>query len=179
MEEVQKIAIVGPESTGKSTLSRQLAGHFEEPWVPEYARTYLEHLGRAYRQSDLRAIARGQLAWERARLKQARALLVCDTNLLVIRIWSEVKYGEVDAWIRAQEHLDSYALHLLTDIDLPWEDDPLREHPEPAQRAELLKRYEQALRQAGVPFVVVSGKEEERLQRAAKALEMIGPSSGS
>jgi NadR type nicotinamide-nucleotide adenylyltransferase len=165
---LRRIAIVGPESTGKSSLAGQLAAHHGEPWVAEYARAYLEGLGRPYQQEDLKAIAQGQLALEAQAEASARRFLFCDTNLLVIQIWSEFVYGSCDPWILAHRGLERYALHLLTDIDLPWEPDPLREHPH--RREELFALYHQALEASGCPYAIVRGQQGARLEAALKAL---------
>lgn len=163
------IAIVGPESTGKSTLSAQLARHYHSSWVEEYAREYLTHLKRPYRQSDLIDIAKGQLRQEQIHAKSANKLLFCDTNLLVIKIWSEYKYGICDPWIQNNMELERYHLHLLTDIDLPWEDDELREHP--YAREELFNIYHQSLVDADVPFKIISGDRKERIKSAVQAID--------
>ncbi|MEL7342337.1 MAG: ATP-binding protein [Bacteroidota bacterium] len=165
-----KVAIVGPESTGKSTLAIKLAAQMSAHWVPEYAREYLANLGRDYQQSDLLEIARGQVAWEQEQASLGGNWLFCDTNLLVIKIWSEVKYGEVHPWIAEQTRLQDYALHLLLYPDLPWEPDPLREHPD--QLLELFARYEQALQIANVPYKIVKGKGEKRTMNALASLSL-------
>ena len=128
-KDILKIAIVGPESTGKSSLAEQLAVHYNTLWVPEYARAYLDKLSHPYTESDLLDIARGQLAMESSLSKKASRYLFCDTNLHVIKIWSEYKYKRCHTEILRNLHNDNYALHLLTNIDLPWEYDPQREHP--------------------------------------------------
>lgn len=164
-----RIAIVGPESTGKSWLSAALAAHYRAPWVAEYARAYLDDLDRPYERADLWPIAQGQLALEEVAAADAQEWLFVDTNLLVIKIWSEFKYGVVDPRILNAMGLHRYALHLLTDIDLPWEEDPLREHPHARQA--LFGRYHQALVAAKVPFAVVNGSGESRLQSALSAID--------
>lgn len=166
---VRRIAIVGPESTGKSDLAQALAHHYQDQWVPEYAREYLHELPRPYREADLWAIAQGQLSSEAAKARQARRWLFVDTNLLVIKIWGEFKYGRVDPRIERHLGLGGYDLHLLPDIDLPWADDPLREHPQ--ARQELFDRYHAALVDAAVPFAVVRGLGAARLQHARTAIE--------
>ncbi|MEM7511705.1 MAG: ATP-binding protein [Bacteroidota bacterium] len=166
---LRKIAIVGPESTGKSLLSQQLADHFQTAWVEEYAREFLNQLGREYQQADLIDIAKGQLALEEERAIEANSFLFCDTNLLVIKVWSEFVFGGVDPWLLENMKLGTYDLHLLTDIDLPWEEDPLREHP--YRRKELFDIYRKELLSAGVPFEIVSGKGPDRITSALKALE--------
>ena len=166
---LRRIAIVGPESTGKSALAQALASHYQTPWVPEYAREYLAHLPRSYREADLWAIAQGQLAAEAAQAALAERWLFVDTNLLVIYIWAQFKYGRVDPRISDAMHLAAYDLHLLTDIDLPWADDPLREHPH--ARQELFELYQHALEEAGVPYAVISGTDERRTTHARQAIE--------
>lgn len=165
----QRIAIVGPESTGKSRLSQELAHHYNTVWVPEYAREYLNELGRPYQKEDLLKIAEGQLRQEDELAASAGKRLFCDTNLIVIKIWSDVKYGECDARIVKWMNERRYDLHLLTDVDLPWEDDPLREHPEMRER--LFELYEAELKTLNVDYKIVCGTHEKRLENAVKAVE--------
>lgn len=164
-----KIAIVGPESSGKSTLAAALAARFGAPWAPEFAREYLENLGRPYGPHDLPLIARGQLAAEA--LHKDSPLLICDTNLLVIKVWSEFKYGFCDPEILENMHLQRYDLQLLTLPDIAWEPDPLREHPQ--HRQLLFDIYRRELEQAGAPFVYISGPHAQRLRIAADAVESL------
>jgi NadR type nicotinamide-nucleotide adenylyltransferase len=165
---LRKIAVVGPESTGKSELAHALATHLRTVWVPEFARFYLDLLDRPYRADDLVDIARGQLAWERGLASQGTDWLVCDTNLLVIQVWSEFKYGYLLPDLAPLIDLRPYTLHLLTDIDLPWQDDPLREHPH--AREALLAHYRRSLDAAQVPYAVVRGQGTQRLASALAAL---------
>jgi NadR type nicotinamide-nucleotide adenylyltransferase len=170
---IKKIAIVGPESTGKSTLSEQLSARFQTPWVPEYARQYLDQLDRPYQKTDLLEIARGQIALEDEAEKKADGLLICDTNLVVIKIWSEVKYGHCDEWIVEQMKLRHYHLHLLMDIDMPWEYDPYREHPH--MREFLFQKYEEELIAMGETYSVVRGSYDQRLAAGIEAcLQVLG-----
>jgi NadR type nicotinamide-nucleotide adenylyltransferase len=162
----KRIAIVGPESTGKTTLAEQLAAELNTLWVPEYARTYLENLERPYVEADLIDIARGQLQAEKQALPRSNDYLICDTNLLVVYIWSLFKYGRVAAELQALMNLESYDLHLLTDIDLPWTYDPQRENPDVEDRKRLFDMYEQELLKGGHPYKVISGSEAERLTQA-------------
>ncbi len=162
--EMKKIAIVGPESTGKTTLTARLAAHLGEPWVPEFARTYLEALGRPYHEEDLLEIARGQLLAEEQAGALASEYLLCDTNLLVIKVWMADKFGKVKPELEALWQPSDYALHLLMYPDLPWEPDPMREDPHRLQ--ELFSRYEAILEEAGVSFAVVRGRGEDRFANA-------------
>ncbi|MEL6133610.1 MAG: ATP-binding protein [Bacteroidota bacterium] len=168
---IQKIAIVGPESTGKTTLAMDLAHALHTQWVPEYARTYLEQLERPYERKDLVDIAKGQLRAESKALSQAQQWLICDTNLLVVQIWEEYKYGALSPSIEALINLSDYQLHFLTSTDLPWAPDPQRENPDLNERKELFDLYEAALIKAKVPYVILSGTREKRLQQALQAIQ--------
>lgn len=162
-----KIAVTGPESSGKTTLSQQLAHVLNAPWIPEYARDYLNELKRPYVLADLVEIAHGQLKhWQQFAHTDT---LICDTDMLVLKVWSEFKFGRLDAYISEQLEQQEFDLYLLCKPDLPWEEDPLREHPE--QRAELFAIYLIELKQRNLPFVVIEGRNEERLQQALTAIE--------
>ncbi|GHB39387.1 AAA family ATPase [Mongoliitalea lutea] len=170
---LKKVVIIGPESTGKSTLAQQLAAHFNCLWVEEYAREYLENLGRLYEYDDLLRIAQGQIALEDRIAAQSDKLLICDTDLHVIQVWSEHKYGKVHDWVMQQIEQKGYDLYLLTDIDIPWEEDPLREHPDPAQRLYFWELYQSIVEKSGVPYQIISGTHEIRLQRAIKRVQAL------
>jgi NadR type nicotinamide-nucleotide adenylyltransferase len=174
-----KIAITGPESSGKTTLARQLAARFDAPCTPEYARIYLNMLKRPYTSADIPAIARGQVRWEDSlQLLAGRPvesqnpdfppLLICDTDMLVLKIWSEFKYGHCDPYILKAWRDRPYDLHLLCIPDIPWMDDPLREHP--VQRHELLKLYRRELTFANVPYAEIGGSIRTRLSAAVTAI---------
>ncbi len=161
--------MVGPESTGKSYLSRQLAEHYGTEWVPEFARPYLDEIDRPYKKDDLNQIAIGQIELEDKLMKKANRVLICDTNLLVIKVWSEHKYGHCEEWINAEIKNRHYDLHLLTYIDLPWEDDPQREHPH--MREYFYDVYYQLLNNLGLPFVEIRGDYRERFKTAISAVD--------
>lgn len=173
MEELYKVVVIGPESTGKSTLSEFLASHYETMWVPEYARQYIEALPRAYEQSDLLAIAKGQLEQEEERAKLANRLLICDTDLHVVKVWSEHKYGACDPWILAAIAERKYDLYLLTYIDIPWEEDPQREHPDPAMREHFYHVYKEIVQSSGVRWAEIRGTFEERQETAVKVVNQL------
>lgn len=168
---LKKVAIIGPECTGKSDLSVYLSTYFKTEWVPEYARAYIDNLVRPYNQSDLVTIAHGQMRLEDEYTRDAKKVLICDTNLYVIKVWSEFKYGNCDAEILHHIASRKYDLYLLTYIDLPWEDDPLREHPN--EREELYQIYLNELKNQTVPFVEIKGDRELRRQTAVNAIEKI------
>ncbi len=166
---IKKIAVVGPESTGKSELSAQLARNYDTEWVPEFARFYLDRLDRPYEQSDLLEIAKGQIQWEEDKLLYANNFLICDTNLIVIKVWSDHKYGNTDPYIEEKLNKIKYDLYLLANIDLPWRDDPQREHP--TLRKYFFEVYENYLKQHQLPYQVISGIEENRTANAVEAIE--------
>ena len=167
---MQRISLTGPESAGKSSLAAQLAAHYGTAWVPEYARAYLEAHGPAYAMPDLEAIARGQLAAEDAAASQATGLLFCDTDLLVVKIWAENAFGTCPAWVLAELAKPRYARTLLLAPDLPWAPDPLREHPDPAQRWHFYNLYRAELVSRGWPFAEISGPPAQRLAQAVAAV---------
>ena len=168
---MRRISLTGPESAGKSTLAAQLAAHYGTVFVPEYARQYLEENGASYTLADLEAIAHGQLAAEDATADPATGLLFCDTDLLVVKIWAENAFGTCPAWVLEKLASPRYALTLLLAPDLPWAPDPLREHPDPAQRWQFYDLYRQELRQRNWPFAEIGGPAPERLPLAVAAVE--------
>ncbi len=168
-----KIVLTGPESTGKTTLARQLAEHYQTLWVPEYARFYLSRLRRSYKQEDVLEIAKSQVQWEDAWAKQANGLLFCDTALLVPKIWLQFKYGCENEWIEAQLKTRTYDLYLLCDIDLPWGTDPLREHPNLKDRQALFDLYYSENQALGANFAILSGSISERLQFAIRKVDTL------
>jgi NadR type nicotinamide-nucleotide adenylyltransferase len=162
--EVLRIAVTGPESTGKSTLAQGLARHYRTLSVPEYARVCLEALDRPYNYDDILEIGIKQLQLENLLAGKATHYLFCDTDLLVLEVWCEYKYGKCHPWItqRARDHI--YDLYLLCDIDLPWVDDPLREHPDARER--IFNIYRSKLDALGYHYFIVTGKGESRLNSA-------------
>lgn len=168
MQKPERILILGPESTGKSTLAADLAAHFGEPWVPEFAREYLEKLNRTYEFEDLSEIGRGQIELEDELAQKAKKFLFVDTDLRVIKVWSEHKFGKAHNWILEEIEKRAYSKILITDVDLPWESDPLREHPEPGMRQYFLDKYLDLAGKSGFPFQLISGEQKIRLDRSVK-----------
>ena len=172
----QIISIVGPESSGKTTLARALANRFHAPWVEEYARAYLS--GRpAYDETDLDRIARGQLALEAGALKDAPPVLVLDTDMLVIQVWWREKYGEAPDWVEAAVRAQHDRAYLLARPDLPWEPDPLRESQYDRER--LFRVYRNALADLGAAFGIVGGAGGARLRSALESLQRRGVVPGA
>ncbi|MBX2964752.1 MAG: ATP-binding protein [Cyclobacteriaceae bacterium] len=170
-EKVKRIAIVGPECTGKTDLSMALANHYNTVWVPEYARNYIDRLERPYTEADLYTITQWQLFTEDALALTANRILICDTDLTVIKVWSEHKYGRCDPKILALMQARKYDLHLLTHVDIPWENDPQREHPD--KREYFFNLYKHELEQQGIHAVEIQGTRSERIAKATEAIDQI------
>ena len=172
MSLLKRIAVVGPESTGKSVLSHELAKSLNGSLVIEMARSYLDQLKAPYREEDLLKIAQLQIAEEDGVASKTNSgYLICDTNLIVIRIWSLHKYGRCHPWIEEELHKRIYHLHLLCNIDLPWADDPQREHPH--LRDYLFNKYHKTLIDLEIPFEIITGMESKRLENALKSILLL------
>jgi NadR type nicotinamide-nucleotide adenylyltransferase len=169
----KKIVIIGPESTGKSTLCEALAAHYQTEWVREYAREYLEEHGMGYGYETLSVIARGQLALEEKGTSSSSDLLFIDTDLYVIKVWSEYVFGRCETWILDEIVRRRYDGYLLANTDLPWTNDPLREYPDPGIRERLFHIYKDLLINQSVPWAEVGGVGDERLDRAIGAVERL------
>ena len=166
--EVIKIALFGPESTGKTTLAKQLAEHFNTTWTPEYARDYLQEkwdrTGQVCDVNDMLPIAYGQNELENNSLLTANKFLFCDTNLMVTKVFSEVYYNFCDPLIEKAVRKHKYDLIFLTDIDVPWEKDDLRDKPE--ERESVFAAFKKELIDTGRAFIILSGNKDARLQKA-------------
>lgn len=171
----KKIVVIGPESTGKSTLCRQLAAETNCLWVPEFARTYLHERGMNYTEADLLTIAAGQLRLEDEIFEKAKAAanpyLFIDTDMYVMKVWSEFVFQRCDSFILNAIATRTYQGYLLCNTDLPWVADELREYPDLATREKLWRIYHDALVQQSVPWHLISGTESERLANALKAIQ--------
>ncbi len=167
-----KIAITGPESTGKSTLAEKLAQYYKTDFVPEYSRTYLENFEGQYTEDDVVEIARCQhnLILEKM-TQQATSLLIADTEIIVCKIWIEYVFGHSNEIVDNILQEQDFDLYLLCDIDLPWVYDPLRENPDFEERKELFEIYRNTLEQMNVRFEVVRGDDEERVRNAINIIE--------
>lgn len=166
MNDIKKVVMTGPESTGKTTLAKALGTHFDEPWVPEFARKYIDQLGRNYVEKDLVKIAHGQILEEEQLLEKAQQLLFCDTDMVTIKVWSAVKYQRIEKFIVDQIEQRHYDLYFLCQPDIPWEPDPQREASALEQRIELYDLYKKELHFYGKRFVELHGTKKERFQKA-------------
>jgi len=166
-----RIAVTGPESTGKSTLASNLATHYHTVFNPEYAREYIDMLDHPYVYEDVEKIAREQMKREKRLLQDASGILFADTELLVIKVWMEHKYKKFPSWLPGALIRNRYDLYLLCDVDVPWEEDPQREHPH--MRAYFFEKYRAELDHLKFPYVVVSGNWVERFNNAVKSVDKI------
>ena len=184
---IKKIVIIGPESTGKSTLTKQLAAHYNTIACPEYARQYLNENGTSYTFDDLLTIAKGQLALEDKMTEKVTSykfqvpsnnplptpnsqLLFIDTDMYVMKVWCEYVFGKCHQFILDEIVNRKYDLYLLCNIDLPWVKDDLREYPDEQPRKELYHIYKDTLINQTTPWVSISGNYEQRLQKAIEAV---------
>ena len=173
MQKPKRIAILGPESTGKSTLAAALADYFHEPLVPEVAREYLEKLPRSYAFEDLLQIGVQQMQLEDKLAGEAKSHLFCDTDLRVIQVWSLHRFGKIDPWVLEELERRTYDLILLCAPDLPWRADPLREYPELEIREQFFEQYLQLTKRSGFPYQIIAGDAPERLRAAIEAINLI------
>lgn len=168
---VKRVCVFGPESTGKSTLAKNLAKHFGTVFVPEYARVFLESRHNNLELDEFKFYARGQIASEDALARSANRVLFCDTDALTTLMWSDWLFQHRDAWIEALASLRQYDLYLLADVDVPWVADDQRYFPE--ERRKFFDYCAQQLRAYGRDFVVVKGDWEQRFNTAKDAVEQV------
>ena len=170
----RRIVILGPESTGKSTLCEQLSAHYNTSWVPEYAREYLTRHGANYTYEDLLIIARRQLALEDEIVSATRSGLVfIDTDMYVMKIWCEFVFGRCHQWILDRIAERKYSLYLLCNVDLPWTPDELREYPDIESRKNLFQIYKDNMINQHVPWKIISGDYDNRLTTAIGAVNRL------
>ena len=180
---LKKIVILGPESTGKSTLCEQLAQHYETMWCPEFAREYLLANGTNYDFEDLEIIAKGQLALEdeyatllenqsETMMENGEHLpLFIDTDMYVAKVWCEFVFEKCHPFILDEIVKRQYDLYLLCYIDLPWVKDELREYPDLASRQKLYNIYEDIMINQSIPWIDISGDYNERLHKAIQGVD--------
>jgi NadR type nicotinamide-nucleotide adenylyltransferase len=165
-----KIAIVGPESTGKSTMSSFLAQHYHTVWVPEYAREYCDALTEPPTWQDEINMFHGQIALENQLLPQANRILICDTTFITVKIWSDQMFGQAPQQVLDELTHHHYDYYLLLNIDLPWEDDPLRDFPN--MREHFMQIWHKELQALNASYIVISGLGDERYQQAITAIDV-------
>ena len=164
-----KIAIIGPESTGKSELAQKLANHFDSDWVPEYAREYGESLNRKYSCDDVCTIAKQQIGEQlKYATKQADGFVFFDTELIITKVWFEHCYATVPEFVLNQMNQNYFDLYLLCNYDLEWIPDAVREHGD--DRAYFFDLYKTEIEKTGQPYRVISGQGALRLENAIQAI---------
>jgi nicotinamide riboside kinase len=187
---MMKVVVLGPESTGKSSLCAQLADHYHTEWVKEYAREYLLANGTEYSYDNLLEIAKGQMELEHAGVKlagnrllqdcektddapvhSAPQIILIDTDMHVLKVWCEFVFEKCHPWILNQIVENRYDLYLLCDVDLPWVKDELREYPDLQIREKLYHHYRDLLINQSTPWVNISGNYQARLQSAIEAID--------
>ncbi|MDX1364585.1 AAA family ATPase [Arenibacter latericius] len=174
--DVIKVVLFGPESTGKTTLSRQLAEHYNSVWVPEYAREYLQDKWNNEQKTcephDLLPIAEGQMKLENELAQKATDVLICDTDLLETKVYSEAYYlGYCDPQLEKYALENTYDLYLLTYIDVPWEKDDLRDKPK--ERERMFMYFKDTLERYNKNFVILKGDKQTRLETAVKYINQL------
>jgi NadR type nicotinamide-nucleotide adenylyltransferase len=166
---IKKIAVVGPESTGKSTISAQLAEHYNTVWVPEYAREYCAALTEACTWEDEINMFKGQLALEKKMLTLANKIIICDTTFITVKIWSDEMFGRAPQEVLDELPKHPYDLYLLMNIDLPWQDDPLRDFPH--MREHFMDVWHRELKALDANYYLISGSDKERLKNAIDQID--------
>ena len=183
---IKKVVVVGPESTGKSTLCNKLAEYYKTIWVREYAREYLLANGTNYSFENLLDVAKGQLAGEEKGIEEIKriqnnttatgdkhSLLFIDTDMYVMKVWCEFVFDKIHPWILNKVVERQYDLYLLCNVDAPWVKDELREYPDLVIREKLYHHYKDIMINQNVPWVDVSGNYEERFQKAVNAIDKL------
>ncbi len=186
--ECKRIVVIGPESTGKSTLCEELSQQYNANWCPEFAREYLMTYGTSYTYDDLLTIAKGQVAmedeyaimahkeWtEQDPKKTTEPVFFIDTNMYVMKVWCEFVFGKCHQYIIDQIVKRPYDLYLLCNTDLPWTKDELREYPDHDTRQTLYLMYKDILVNQDVPWVDISGNDEQRLHAAIDGITRFLP----
>ena len=171
-----KVVLFGPESTGKTTLAKALAAHYEVPWVPEFMREYaqkkFDSTQNSLEREDVLPIAKGQMTAENEAAKRTDSFLICDTNLLEIKVYSEYYFdGFCPPSLAKYAEANQYTLYLLASIDVPWEQDDLRDRPQ--DRLALFHTFEQELIVRKLPYEVISGAHDVRLKKACEILDKL------
>ncbi|HPR30827.1 MAG TPA: ATP-binding protein [Prolixibacteraceae bacterium] len=169
MKKPVRIVITGAESTGKTTLARALATHYNALWIPEFARGFIEHLNRKYTYNDVEHIARYQIQ-SMERIPENEPLVFIDTWLIITKIWFEVVFGNYPLWLDEAIRKYPIDLFLLCDIDLPWIADPVRENGG-EKRIRLHNTYQEELISYGFRYERISGMDTGRFQNALSRVE--------
>jgi len=168
---IKRIVLTGPECSGKTTLSKQLSEYYNEPWLPEFAREYVENLNRPYNFNDVVYIAKKQIELENNYMAKAKKFLILDTDLIITKIWLLHVYGKCPEWINNEIKKNENSIYLLCMPDLPWQPDNVRENPN--IREELLNKYKNEIIKNNFSYFVISNSGEERFKNTINNLNNI------
>lgn len=174
--DVIKIVITGPESSGKSWLCKELANHFKAPWVPEYARKYLEDNGSDYDFETLEIIREKHLQFQQQFLDQNPELIFLDTDLINFKVWEQLVFGKTHNDLKADMRQESDHRYLITYPDIPWEPDVLRENPH--DRLSIYEAHQKEIETLNRPYQIVKGQKKARLRNAIAAVKSLTPEIG-
>jgi len=163
--------ITGAESTGKSELTRWLANYFKAPYIPEFARNYIENLSRQYNYDDVELIAKKQIEQVNALKNSDYPYIFVDTWLIITIIWFEFGFKRKPSWIEQELRNTKIDMFLVCDIDIPWVPDPVRENGG-RNRVILHNKYIETIKKYNFNYNIVSGINEERFSCALKYLKL-------
>jgi NadR type nicotinamide-nucleotide adenylyltransferase len=166
------IAVTGAESTGKSTLTEALANHYRVSFMPEYARSYIHELHRKYTFEDVENIARKQVEQYNELLNSKQPVVILDTWLLITKIWFDVVFDRIPDWLEYSIRQLRIDLYLVCDTDLPWIADDVRENGGESRKW-LQQRYITEIDALGVPYCIISGRDEERIHNAISCVDRL------
>ncbi len=166
--ELKKIVITGPESVGKTTLTKYLANHYNTIWLPEYAREYIEKLNKPYTYNDVVEIAKKQIILEKKYQRKAKKILFIDTGLIVTKIWFKEVYNEYPIWINEAIKNQKTNLFLLCNYDIPWVNDGIRENGSNEKRKYLFNEYKKEIEKNGYNYKIIYNLDEQRFKNAIK-----------
>lgn len=170
---MKTIVLTGPESTGKSTLTQLLAEQYNSIWVKEYAREYIEQLDKPYEFDDVLKMAKIQLEQENKAETTKSSYLFLDTDLTVFKVWIHEKYNQQVDWIEKEINSSKNKVFFLCDIDIPWQADPLREHPDLKDRQRIFNQYLKIMQQKGFEYHIISGDLETRLKKCIEIVDSL------
>jgi len=166
---IRRIALTGPESTGKTTLCIELAAHYKTVWVPEYSREYMENLDRPYTYEDVIYCTLEQIKAEDALAAKANRFLFSDNELINYKVWFEDVFKKTPDWMEAEIAKREFDLYLLTAPDLPWVHEEVRENPH--RREYFFDLYKTELEKRNFNYRVVTGSGKSRLQAAIQFID--------
>jgi NadR type nicotinamide-nucleotide adenylyltransferase len=173
---VKRVCVIGAESTGTTTLAEALARHYQTAWVPEYGRLYTEatryqRVNLEWTSEEFIHIAEMQNRMEDWLATVANRILFCDTDAFATNLWHERYMGALLPALEPYIADRKYDLYLLTDVDIPYVQDTIRDGKE--IRHAMHKRFADEMKRRGKPYFLLSGRHTERMKRAVEACERL------